>query len=547
MVMCGPNARWVKSFPYRHSKAGAIDKTRPRPLTLAAACWPAACSVSFASAAKDIALTSVLIVDSDPIALELLQRAFGARDSRTCIAHDAGRALALIEQECRDCVGLITSIDLGGPHDGWDLARVARTLNPDIAVGYMSAERHRDWVAYGVPDSVLVNKTIDAGEIARAFLAFCDMPDRAAMHIGSRPPPLGDLYAMLMQAPSFIACLEGVEHRYTFANAAYLHLVERDVIGRRVADALPEVVAQGFVEILDRIYASGEPFIGKGMTIEFERTDGSVKKAMIDLKYHPMRDAAGDIIGIFVTGEDATEHHRAQTRIAALQHELIHVSRVNAMGMLASSIAHELNQPLTMIHNHMVVAETLVARRKHDPRATHSLQAAADAALRAGDIIRNLKAMSVRREPVRAPVPLDETLREAAALAGLGRADVRMDLDLRGAATVLGDRVQIQQVMMNLLQNALDAAADDAVGIVIATADRGAFVEISVTDDGPGIEPALLPRMFDPFVTARAEGTGIGLSICKAIVEAHGGRIQAENRAGGGARFSFTLPRDVDL
>jgi signal transduction histidine kinase len=85
------------------------------------------------------------------------------------------------------------------------------------------------------------------------------------------------------------------------------------------------------------------------------------------------------------------------------------------------------------------------------------------------------------------------------------------------------------------------------VGIVIATVDLGTFVEISVTDDGPGIEPALLPSMFDPFVTARAEGTGIGLSICKAIVEAHGGRIQAENRAGGGARFSFTLPRDLDL
>lgn len=128
-------------------------------------------------------------------------------------------------------------------------------------------------------------------------------------------------------------------------------------------------------------------------------------------------------------------------------------------------------------------------------------------------------------------------------LASMGRSDLHIAYDLHGDATVLGDRVQIQQVMMNLLQNALEAADRLPLDVTIATVDQGSFVEIAVSDSGPGIEPALLPTVFDSFVTTRAEGTGIGLSICKAIVEAHGGRIAVDNGPAGGARFSFTLPR----
>ena len=449
----------------------------------------------------------------------------------------------MIKQECRDCGGLITTIDLAGTYNGWDLARLARELNPRIAIGYISTEGHRDWVAYGVPDSVLVAKTIDVAEIAAAFLTFCEMPRHASDHDGRVRHERDNLHALLMQAPGFIAFLEGAEHRYTFANAAYLQLVEREVVGKRVIDAFPEVVGQGFVDILDRIFASGEPFVGKGITIDFHLADGTVKEAIIDLKYHAMRDAAGQITGIFVSGEDATEHHRAQARIGVLQNELIHVSRVNAMGMLASTIAHELNQPLTMIANYMVVAKTVMEQLAVDPLAAQSLQGAADAALRAGDIIRNLKAMTARRDVLLEPVLLEPTLRESAALATMGQFDVQLTFDLHDHPMVLGDKVQIQQVLMNLLQNALEAAELRPLGITITTADRGAFVEIAVSDTGPGIDPAVLPTVFESFVTTKAEGTGIGLAICKAIVEAQGGQIAAANMPDGGARFSFTLPQ----
>ncbi|MEG3085971.1 hybrid sensor histidine kinase/response regulator [Sphingomonas sp. PB4P5] len=475
--------------------------------------------------------------------LDLLQRQFQARASTIWVAPDAAQAIAVIKRESHACAGLITAIELAGARNGWELGRLARELHPGIAIGYMSAGGHRDWVAYGVPDSVLVNRTIDVAEIAAAFLTFCEASRHASDHDGRVHYERNNLHALLMQAPGFIAFLEGADHRYTFANAAYRQLVERDVVGERVVDAFPEVVGQGFVDILDRIFASGEPFVGKGITIDFHLHDGTVKEALIDLNYYAMRDSAGDITGIFVSGEDATEHHRAQARIAVLQNELIHVSRVNAMGMMASTIAHELNQPLTMIANYMAVAKTIVERQSPDPLAIQALQGAADAALRAGDIIRNLKAMTARRDALREPVALEATLREAAALASLGQFDVRIGFDLFGDATVLGDKVQIQQVLMNLLQNALEAADRRPLVVTIATVDRGPFVEIAVSDDGPGIDPAVLASLFDSFVTTKAEGTGIGLSICKAIVEAHGGRIAVANGPMGGARFSFTLPQ----
>lgn len=246
-------------------------------------------------------------------------------------------------------------------------------------------------------------------------------------------------------------------------------------------------------------------------------------------------------------GRNAVSHDRHdqhdQTRIRILQNTLMHVSRLNALTLMAETIAHELSQPLTTISNHVAAARTNVLRVGESAQAIDSLEAAAKASLLAGDVIRNLQSLTRQRDTLRDRVPLDETLRDAAKIVMLGHPDVRITLDLPGPAIVLGDAVLIQQTVLNLAQNAIDAAAGGAVDIAITASDKGQVVEICVADTGPGIDRTVLPDAFEPFVTTRTAAPGIGLAMCKAIVEAQGGMITLRNGADRGAIACFTLPR----
>lgn len=240
---------------------------------------------------------------------------------------------------------------------------------------------------------------------------------------------------------------------------------------------------------------------------------------------------------------DLPELSTARARLGPLGNDLIHLSRLNATGMMATTIANELTQPLTAIGNHLAVARMLIERDGDPVLIAQALQAAAEGNRAAGEIIRTLQSLASPREQHQEQVALDAMLRDVADIVTLGRPDARITFDVPGALTVECDRILTQHTLLNLLQNAIDAAAGSPVDIVISASDKGQVVEICVSDTGPGIDRTLLPSVFEPFVTTKSDGLGIGLPICKAIVEAQGGVITLRNRAERGAIACFTVPQ----
>ena len=281
-------------------------------------------------------------------------------------------------------------------------------------------------------------------------------------------------------------------------------------------------------------------------TYRFRRDDGSWAD-VLDRGFI-IRDAEGRAIRAVGAISDLTERHRAEAEIRRMQAELIHVSRLSAMGTMASTLAHELNQPLAAISNFLSGARR-IAERPDTPREVliEALAGAEAAARRAGEILRRLRDL-VSRGKVSVQVEnLPQLIDEACVLAFVD-AEVRHighRLALDPAATwVKVDRIQIQQVIINLVRNAVEAMArSPRREVLIVTRRAGRMIEIEVADTGPGIAPEHMESLFSEFMTTKSEGLGLGLPISRTIVEAHGGAIRAGNRPEGGASFIFTLPR----
>jgi len=235
-------------------------------------------------------------------------------------------------------------------------------------------------------------------------------------------------------------------------------------------------------------------------------------------------------------------------RLAQTQEQLINVARLNAIGEMAGSLAHELNQPLTAIANYISAAQQLVRREPSSPRIGELLQKAGDQAVRAGQIVARVRANVDRGEIETSEQSLTSLVQEAVdvATAGVARDGVaiRYDFD-RAADAVMADRIQVQQVVLNLVRNAVEAMAQSPrrelrIGSRATDPD---FLEVHVADTGPGIAPEVADRLFQPFVSGKADGMGVGLSISRNIIEAHGGRLWASENSDGGATFHFSLPR----
>lgn len=318
-----------------------------------------------------------------------------------------------------------------------------------------------------------------------------------------------------------------------------------DVTGKNVRMLMPAPYREAHDGYLDRYYRTGERrIIGLGRVVVGERKDGST---------FPMELSVGEIQlpeGRFFTGfvRDITERQRTETRLQELQSELVHVSRLTALGEMASALAHELNQPLSAIGNYLMGSRKLLQREDVPvDRIAEAVDKAGKEALRAGEIIRRLRDFVARGETERRLESLPKLMEEASALALVGAKDlgvrVRYDFDPQ-VERVLVDKVQIQQVLLNLIRNALDAMQESAAR-ELAIAVHGSadgMATIGVADTGPGIRDEVASQLFAPFITTKPTGMGVGLSICRTIVEAHGGRIWAEANPGGGALFRFTLP-----
>lgn len=255
---------------------------------------------------------------------------------------------------------------------------------------------------------------------------------------------------------------------------------------------------------------------------------------------------------VVITGVDVSEERQAEARAKRLQNELYRIGRLSELGEMASAIAHELNQPLTAITNYARASRMLMADGgEGNPRALDFMDKAVAQADRAGQIIRRLRQLIGRGESELVPCDINQVVRDACSLAAVGTAEreieVRLDL-AEGLPAVLADSTQIQQVAFNLVRNATDAMTDfPRRQILVSTrpATDGS-VEVSVADSGPGLAPEVTERLFMPFVTTKPNGMGIGLSICRSIIDAHGGRIWAEANPDGGTIFKFTLPERTE-
>jgi two-component system, sensor histidine kinase and response regulator len=239
------------------------------------------------------------------------------------------------------------------------------------------------------------------------------------------------------------------------------------------------------------------------------------------------------------------ERHDRERELRELQAELIHVSRLTELGQMVSALAHEVNQPLTAVGSYVRGALRLL-RAKELARADDALEKASDQVTRASQTIQRLRLFVKKDESEAGAEDIRETIEEAAALALLGAEGRRVRLDLRFAADtplVFIDKIRVQQVLLNLIRNAVEAMQDcERRDLTIRAQAKDGMVEISVRDTGPGLPQDVRERLFQPFVTTKVSGIGVGLSICRSIVEAQGGRLWLADHLGGGAAFHFTLP-----
>jgi two-component system sensor kinase FixL len=357
------------------------------------------------------------------------------------------------------------------------------------------------------------------------------------------------LHALYQHTPDFIAITEGADHRFTFANAAYQELVgPRDLLGRDLAHALPEVVGQQVVVDRDRAYATGDRSLGKAVPIRLQREVGAdLELRYVDVIHQPIRDADGTVTGIFCEGHDVTEQREVAEQMHSLQAELIHLSRLSAMGTMAATLAHELTQPLTAIANHVAICSHLAGTQgEASEQIAESLAAITSSAQHGGEIIRRLRDMTMRRRPQRERFGLKAVAQESIALvrAGAG-AGISIEDRTSAAIELIADRVQIQQVIINLVRNACESIGDDGGRVTLLSAIESDRVVISVKDSGPGVSDEASRTLFQWADSTKPEGTGIGLSICRTIVDAHGGELWLAESGPGGACFSFSLPLEV--
>lgn len=357
-------------------------------------------------------------------------------------------------------------------------------------------------------------------------------------HLRSILDSVPDAMIVLDEAGRIISFSAAAERMFGFAEA--------ELIGENVSTLMPSPDRERHDMYLKRYRVTGERrIIGIGRVTTARRRDGStfpIELAVGEADLGQRRVYTGFI-------RDLTERQRTELRLHDLQDALTHVSRVTAMGTLATSIAHELNQPLTAIANYVQAASEMLA--EPDPEKIAIVREALDEcgaqAIRAGQIVRRLRDFISRGETERQIVELPRLVNEASALAFVGVGSRSVEFSVRiepSTEQVLVDRIQIQQVLLNLIRNAVEAMEDAPFRRLELTSRPGpdGFAEVIVADSGPGLPADAAAVLFQPFMTTKATGMGLGLSICQTIVEAHGGRIWTEASPLGGAAFHFTLP-----
>ena len=387
------------------------------------------------------------------------------------------------------------------------------------------------------------------------------------------------------QAPTFLAVLRGPDHVFELANDAYFQLVgHREVLGLPAAVALPEVREQGFFDILDRVLETGEPFIGRSVSIQLQRTPGApTEERFVDFAYLPIIEADGTRSGIIAHGTDVTDQVRARREVERL---LVESERARTEADAANrtkseflaTMSHEFRTPLNAILGYAQLLDMGVLGPATPAQQAHleRLQSSARHLLRLVDDVLDVAKVDADRLEVRRDVLITGAAIASALALVQPQATAKgvrvfdFGSDMPGVRYV-GDEHRVRQILVNLLSNAVKftppggeirmtcgLAAEPGMGAQVDPVEPAgggadgdaelAWAFIRIEDTGPGIPPNLLDRLFEPFVqgdsalTREAGGTGLGLAISRRLARLMGGDVTVRNRAGGGATFTLWLP-----
>jgi len=320
----------------------------------------------------------------------------------------------------------------------------------------------------------------------------------------------------------------------------------REVVGRNAGMLLPQDVRDQYEAYFESARFTGQQstFGRPAIMAAGQRQDGSTFPMHMSLGERETPD--GKILVAIV--RDVTERQNTERRAQELQQELLHVSRLSAMGEMSSALAHEVNQPLAAISNYVRAATRHLANH-HDPAAVKArelLEKTLGQTTRAAQVIRRLRDFIEKGETDRAVEDLNAVIDEAMGLALLGAAEAGVQANIAfdpRAPRVMIDKIQIQQVVLNLVRNSIEAMQGCIkCELTVRTTIEGDFALVTVSDTGSGLDPKVTARLFEPFVTTKGTGMGIGLSVCKTIIEGHGGRLWATPNLDPGVSFHFNIP-----
>ncbi len=352
---------------------------------------------------------------------------------------------------------------------------------------------------------------------------------------------LASLRELFESAPAFFALLRGPDHIFELTNPLYQKLIaNRDVIGKPLREALPEVEEQGFVRVLDEVYTTGQPYIGRGSPVTLA-VEGSerLEERILDFVYQPIGDVDGNLPGILVFGVDVTEAKRTEQT-------LLRSEKLAAVGRLASSIAHEINNPLEAVTNLVYLAQ-----RSTDDEKTTGYLNAIEIELRRASAIANQTLRFHKQSSAATSVTSAALISDTLSLyqGKLTNSSIVVETRDHGQEPVECFEGEIRQALANLIGNAIDAMHPRGGRLLLrsrkatdwATSRKGLL--ITVADTGSGIPKEAFKRLFEPFFTTKGHGgNGLGLWITKGIVARHEGRLSLRSKVGKGTVATLFLP-----
>ncbi len=389
----------------------------------------------------------------------------------------------------------------------------------------------------------------ESGEISHALMMVSDVTQQKQVE-AALENNLAFVSTLFETIPIPIYCKD-LRGRYLGCNRAFEELLGRtreQIVGRTVHDVLTPQQAEVYRRNDEALLRRGLDAV-ETLKSTIERPDGAVREVVVSKTVY--LDVQGQHAGIVGSLQDITDLREAQRSLRQRESELAHISRVTSMGEMAATLAHELNQPLHAIANYAHGTLRRMARvPSHLPEFVEVTAEIAAEAQRASHIIERLRGYLRKRGARVSTVSVTDVVRQVMPLLELETQNRKVAVEWRltdNLPPVAADAVQLQQVVMNLAQNALVALGDvepNQRRLAFAThrAEEEGFVEIAVSDSGPGVPEDVADRIFDAFFTTKTDGLGMGLAICRRIIETHGGKIRAEANSPRGAVFRFTLP-----